>query len=166
MSRWIWLSLGVIALDQLTKYLAMAGLALHDPVPLTPFLNLTLTYNVGAAFSFLNQAGGWQRWLFIGLAVAVSVGILFWLRRLSTRASWTAVGLALVLGGAVGNLIDRLYLGHVVDFIDLYYGRWHWPAFNVADAAITVGALIVIIRGVLDDQPLDSRLGAYTDRRE
>jgi signal peptidase II len=104
--------------------------------------------------------------LFIGLAVAVSVGILFWLRRLSTRASWTAVGLALVLGGAVGNLIDRLYLGHVVDFIDLYYGRWHWPAFNVADAAITVGALIVIIRGVLDDQPLDSRLGAYTDRRE
>jgi signal peptidase II len=166
MLKWLWLALAVAALDQVTKRLAIEGLSLHDPVPIIPFLNLTLTYNLGAAFSFLNQAGGWQRWLFIGLAIVVSLAIVVWLRRLPAQARWTAMGLSLILGGAVGNLIDRLRLGYVVDFIDLYYGHWHWPAFNIADAAITLGALIVILWGTLADQPWDSSLGSYTERRK
>ena len=148
MTRWLVLAAAVILLDQGTKHLATRLLDLHVPVPVAPFFNLTLTYNPGAAFSFLSDAGGWQRWLFSLLAVLVSVFIVLWLRRVPRGQVWLPLALALVLGGALGNLWDRLARGVVVDFIDLYYGSWHWPAFNVADSAISVGAVMLVISGL------------------
>jgi len=145
MLKWLWLSLMVIVLDQITKALANAHLVLHEPVPVVPYFNLTLMYNSGAAFSFLSQAGGWQRWFFVAVAVAVSGALIWWLRQLRCGQTWLAVALALVLGGALGNVWDRVVLGHVVDFIDVYYGEWHWPAFNVADSAISVGAVMLLV---------------------
>ena len=145
MLRWLWLSLLVIVLDQATKALASAYLSLYEPVALLPLFNLTLMHNTGAAFSFLGNAGGWQRWLFVAIAVAVSGGLIWWLRQLPRSDTWLAVALALVLGGALGNVWDRVYLGYVVDFIDVYYGRHHWPAFNVADSAITIGAVMLLL---------------------
>ncbi|MBS36554.1 MAG: signal peptidase II [Thiotrichales bacterium] len=146
--RWLWVSVLIVAADQLTKFLAMEMLVLHQPVAVMPLLNMTLTFNPGAAFSFLGDAGGWQRWLFIGLAVVISIVILVWLMRVPAKAKWLPVGLALVLGGAVGNLWDRITIGRVVDFIDVYYSVWHWPAFNVADSAICVGAIILVITSI------------------
>ena len=143
--RWLWLSVAVILLDQLTKQLASYLLEIHQPVAVAPYLNLTLTHNAGAAFSLLNDAGGWQRWLFVGLSVVVSIVIVGWLWRIPRGEHWLACGLSLVLGGALGNLWDRLAIGAVVDFIDVYYQRWHWPAFNVADSAICIGAVLLII---------------------
>lgn len=153
MLRWLTLSLLVIGADQLTKIAAEAELQLHEAVPVMPFFNLTLAYNEGAAFSFLSDAGGWQRWLFSGLAVVISLVITFWLRRLSSAERLTGFGLALILGGAIGNLIDRLAYGHVIDFIQLYYDRWYWPAFNLADSAITVGVVLLLIDGLVTKQP-------------
>jgi signal peptidase II len=158
MLRWLWLSAAVVAMDQATKYLASTYLNLYEPVSVLPLVNLTLMHNTGAAFSLLDRAGGWERWLFIGLAVVVSVGIIAWVQRLPARAYWTAAGLALVLGGALGNLWDRVTLGYVVDFIDVYYQHWHWPAFNVADSAITVGATMLIFRSLLVKSPANPRL--------
>jgi signal peptidase II len=143
--RWLALAAGVVLLDRATKLLATALLSLHQPVPVLPFLNLTLTHNTGAAFSLLSDAGGWQRWFFSGLSVLVSAIIVVWLRRLPPGRAWLSCGLSLVLGGALGNLWDRLAQGAVVDFIDVYYGRWHWPAFNVADSAITVGVVMLLV---------------------
>lgn len=145
MLKWLWLAAVMVAMDQVTKQVASAYLGLHDPVPVVPMLNLTLMHNTGAAFSFLSEAGGWQRWFFVALALGVSAGIAVWLKRLSPGQTWLAVSLALVLGGAVGNLWDRVALGYVVDFIDVYYQQWHWPAFNVADIAISVGAAMLVI---------------------
>lgn len=148
MSRWLWLSVFVIVLDQLTKVAAEYWLQLHVPVPILPFFNLMLSYNPGAAFSFLSDAGGWQRWFFIVLALGVSVVLVLWLLRLPSGQRWTAAALALVAGGAVGNVIDRLVYGHVVDFIDFYVGQWHWPTFNIADSAISVGVVVLILAGL------------------
>lgn len=145
---WIWLSLLVIVLDQATKYLAETLLVMHQPVPVTPSFNLMLTYNTGAAFSFLADAGGWQRWFFLGLGTLVSMGLVIWLTRLKPQEKWLAVALALILGGAIGNLIDRAWLGQVIDFIQLYYDRWYWPAFNIADSAITVGAVLLVVESL------------------
>ncbi|HRY16097.1 MAG: lipoprotein signal peptidase [Candidatus Competibacteraceae bacterium] len=145
---WIWLSLLVIVLDQATKYLAETLLVMHQPVPVTPFFNLMLTYNTGAAFSFLADADGWQRWFFLGLGALVSMGLVIWLTRLKSQEKWLAVALALILGGAIGNLIDRAWLGQVIDFIQLYYDRWYWPAFNIADSAITVGAVLLVVESL------------------
>lgn len=142
---WLLVALVVIALDQLTKYLASASLTLHAPVEILPFLNLTLTHNTGAAFSFLSDASGWQRWLFLSLGVVVSAVIVIWLWRLPRHAVWQSLALALILGGAVGNVWDRLQLGYVIDFIDVYYQGWHWPAFNLADSSITIGAIMLVI---------------------
>lgn len=142
---WIWLSVLVVVLDQATKYLAETWLILHQPVSVLPGFNLMLAYNTGAAFSFLADAGGWQRWFFLGLGSAVSIGLAIWLIRLKPGERWLAAALALILGGAVGNLIDRLWLGQVIDFIQLYYDRWYWPAFNIADSAITLGAVLLIV---------------------
>ena len=145
-SRWCWwLSGSVIVLDQLTKFLAETLLIFHQPVPVLPSFNLLLTYNTGAAFSFLASAGGWQRWFFLGLGSLVSIGLIVWLRRLQPTEKRLAAALALILGGAIGNLIDRAWLGQVIDFIQLYYAHWYWPAFNIADSAITVGATLLVL---------------------
>ncbi|NIP73110.1 MAG: lipoprotein signal peptidase [Gammaproteobacteria bacterium] len=149
MLRWLWLSLAVVVLDQATKYSAEAMLELHRPVAVLPLVNLALSYNTGAAFSFLSGAGGWQRWFFAILAAAVATVIVIWMSRLSRRDRWLAAALALIAGGAVGNLIDRLVHGHVIDFIDVYYAHWHWPTFNLADSAITVGVIVLIADGLL-----------------
>jgi signal peptidase II len=146
MLRWLWLSGAVIGLDQLSKWAVLAYLPYAVPQPLFPGLNFTLVYNTGAAFSFLSQADGWQRWLFVALAVVVGIVLVGWLLRLDPRERWTAAGLALILGGALGNALDRVLRGHVIDFIDVYYQQWHWPAFNLADSAITLGALLLIAR--------------------
>lgn len=144
--KWCWwLTATIIILDQATKYLAETLLVMHQPVPVLPSFNLMLTYNTGAAFSFLRDAGGWQRWFFLGLGTAVSIGLIIWLYRLKPEEKWLMTALALVLGGAVGNLIDRAWLGHVIDFIQLYYDRWYWPTFNIADSAISIGAVLLVL---------------------
>lgn len=145
MIKWIWLAVIVIILDQLTKYVASTSLILYQPHAVMPMFNWTLMHNTGAAFSFLHDAGGWQRWFFAAIAVVVSTVILLWLKRLQKHETWQAIALAMIMGGAIGNVIDRIWLGYVVDFIDVYYQQWHWPAFNLADSAITVGVAIIII---------------------
>lgn len=146
---WLLLSLTIIALDQFTKHLALNHLQPDVPhAVIAGLLNWTLAFNTGAAFSFLADAGGWQRWLFTALAIGVSAVLVVWLAR-TPRGDWrTAAPLALVIGGALGNLIDRLRFGHVVDFIQVYHQQWSWPSFNVADSAISVGAVLLIAFGL------------------
>ena len=143
--KWLWISLAVIALDQAAKEIAESLLIPHQPVNLLPFFDWYLTYNTGAAFSFLADAGGWQRWLFTVIAVVISGIILQWIYRLPRDETLTAVSLCLILGGAIGNLIDRVYLGHVIDYIQVWLGSYPFPAFNIADAAISVGAVLLIV---------------------
>jgi len=145
MMKWLWLSALVLVLDQASKRLVDATMQLYETVELLPMFQLTYVRNTGASFSLLAGAGGWQRWLFAGIAVVASVAILFWLRQLSSDRQWEAAGWALVLGGALGNLIDRVSYGYVIDFLDAFYGHWHFPAFNVADSAITVGVGILLV---------------------
>jgi signal peptidase II len=146
---WLLLSAAIIALDQWTKHIALATLVLHQPVEVVRgYWNWALAYNEGAAFSFLSDASGWQRWFFGALAIGVSAAMTFWLARTS-RSDWrTALPFALVIGGALGNLIDRLGLGHVVDFIQWYWHDHYWPAFNVADSAIVCGAVALLLFGL------------------
>lgn len=144
MLRWLWLAVLVVVLDQASKQWAEAVLP-HGPIEVLSWFNFTLAYNRGAAFSFLADAGGWQRYFFLGIGVVAVVVIVVWLWRLQTHERFTAAGLSLILGGAVGNLIDRALYGHVVDFIDWHYDGWHWPAFNIADSAITLGAVLVVL---------------------
>ena len=147
--RWLWLAAVVVVLDQLSKWLAEHWLTLQQPVTLTSWFDLTLMYNRGAAFSFLGDAGGWQRWLFVALALAIGVVLIAWLRHCQPGQRRVPAALALVLGGAVGNLIDRLWHGQVVDFIVWHYRDWYWPAFNLADSAISLGAAMLILDGLL-----------------
>jgi len=143
---WMVVALVVIVADQITKWAIVEWVPLYDRVPINSFINLTHQKNTGAAFSFLANAGGWQRWFFVVLATGVSVVIAVWIWRI--RKQGQAVlsgGLALVLGGAVGNLIDRVRFGHVTDFIQVWFGEWAFPSFNVADAGISVGAALLII---------------------
>ena len=144
---WLLLSTVIVALDLWTKQIAMESLTLYRPIELTSWLNLTLAHNYGAAFSFLSNAGGWQRWLFTGLASVVTVVLIIWLLRLPAREKLPGAALSLVIGGAVGNLTDRIVHGYVVDFIDVYYRDSHWPAFNLADSAITLGVILLLIDG-------------------
>ena len=132
----------VVALDQWTKQIAVAELAFRRPEAATSWFDWMLTYNTGAAFSFLADAGGWQRWFLALVAAAVSLFIVVWLTRLAPGDRSLVLPLGLILGGGVGNLIDRVLLGHVVDFISLHYQEWYWPAFNLADSAITLGAIL------------------------
>ncbi len=143
--KWFWLSAVVLLLDQGSKLLADARLVFHEPVPLLPFFNLRLAYNTGAAFSFLGNAGGWQRWFFAGISVLVVGVLVVWMRRLKPEQWQLSLAFALIIGGALGNLIDRLVYGHVIDFIDVYYKTWHWPTFNIADSAITLGAGLLLL---------------------
>jgi signal peptidase II len=147
---WLLLSVLWIAIDQLTKWWALAALQpAGTPHPVIPgFLNWTLAYNPGAAFSFLAQSSGWQRWFFVLLAVVITGALVVWLAR-TARHEWrTALPLALVVGGALGNLIDRLHASQVTDFIQVYYRDWYYPTFNVADCGISVGAVLLILFGL------------------
>ncbi len=144
MTRFLWITVVILILDQATKLFALEVLA-GAPVAVMPFFNLHLTFNTGAAFGFLNQATGWQNWFFIGIASTVSIVIVAMIRTLPRHELQTAVALSLILGGAVGNLVDRIRLGYVIDFIQLYYKSWSWPVFNIADSAIFVGAALLAL---------------------
>jgi signal peptidase II len=145
---WLLLSAVIVVLDLWTKNLASESLELYRPVELTTWLNMTLAHNYGAAFSFLSDAGGWQRWLFTVLAAVITLVLIVWLLRLPAKEKLTAMALGMIIGGAIGNLIDRITKGYVVDFIDVYYQGWHWPAFNLADSAITGGVILLLIDGL------------------
>ncbi|MCG8537227.1 MAG: signal peptidase II [Pseudomonadales bacterium] len=145
MLKWLWLSAVVFVLDQITKWLAVDAFVLYERMEILPFFNLTLAHNYGAAFSFLADHGGWQRWFFTAIAGGVSVALVIWLKRLPKNDWWIAVSLALILGGALGNVYDRVLLGYVVDFLDFHWAGYHFPAFNIADSGITVGAAMMII---------------------
>ena len=143
--HWLWIVLAILIFDQATKLLADNLLHYLQPVELMPMFNLTLVYNKGAAFSFLSNAGGWQRWFFMVLSFTVSIALIVWLTKLKIHQRLQTVSIALILGGAIGNLIDRSVYGHVIDFIDVYYNNYHWPAFNIADSAISIGAVLIIL---------------------
>ncbi|MBF2760126.1 MAG: lipoprotein signal peptidase [Ectothiorhodospiraceae bacterium AqS1] len=155
--RWLWCSLAVVIADQLTK---IAALLLIDPLApkaLAPMLNLVLAYNPGAAFSILGAAGGWQRWLFIGLASVVSAVVVRWLYTMPKDQPSMSCGLALLLGGAIGNMIDRIRIGAVIDFIDVHLAGRHWPAFNLADSAICIGVVLLLFCTFRQDSDSDSK---------
>jgi signal peptidase II len=141
---WLALACISIALDQYTKHIASLHLVYNESVPVLPFLNWTLLHNFGAAFSFLSDAGGWQRYFFTGLAGIVSVIFTVWILRMPRQLTILPLALALILGGAIGNLIDRVTLGYVVDFIHVFYQTSHFPAFNIADGSITIGTILLI----------------------
>jgi signal peptidase II len=145
MLKWLWLAVLSLGLDQASKLIIDNVMQLYESRAVFAFFNLTYVHNTGAAFSFLSDAGGWQRWLFAGLAVGMSIVISVWLTRLKPNETFIAIALSLILGGAIGNLVDRLAYGYVIDFLDIYYGNWHWPAFNIADSAITVGVVLMLI---------------------
>ena len=144
---WLWLSVVVLLLDQLSKVYFEGTLSLYQQIVVIPdYFSWTLAYNTGAAFSFLADAAGWQRWFFATIALVVSVVLVVWLKRLKAHETWLAVALALVLGGAIGNLFDRVAYGHVIDFILVHWqNRWYFPAFNLADSAITLGAILLAL---------------------
>jgi len=149
--RWLWISVIVIAVDQLTKLWIERTMVLGESFRVLPVLDIVRAHNEGAAFSFLADAGGWQRWAFSALAVGVSIALVFWLRKLAlTTHSLLAFALALILGGAIGNVIDRIEHGYVVDFVHAHWGIHYFAAFNVADATISIGAVLVILDAILE----------------
>lgn len=159
--KWLWLSVLIVAFDQLTKKIAEIELILHQPVAIlpelsfSPGLNFTLMYNKGAAFSFLSDAGGWQRILFVALSTGISIFLFFWLKQITKdekqkHNKLTQIAIAFILGGAIGNLIDRAHTGAVVDFIQVYFSSAYFPAFNIADSAITIGAGLLILDMLLE----------------
>lgn len=146
---WLVVTAIVVLADQLTKLAVIEHMTLYQRIPIMPILDLVRLHNTGAAFSFLSNASGWQQWLFSGVAVVVSLGILWWLLTLPSRGrAVLAMGLALVMGGAIGNVIDRTLYGYVVDFILFHYEAWSYPAFNIADSAITVGVGLILVDGI------------------
>lgn len=155
---WLWLSLIVIAADQVSKHWFVSHLDMYEQIVVIPDLfSWTLAYNRGAAFSFLANEAGWQRWFFAVIAAAVSIILVVWIKRLKSNERWLAIALALVLGGAIGNLYDRVVLGHVVDFILVHWKtQWYFPAFNIADSAITVGAVMLALDMFRGNKPADS----------
>jgi signal peptidase II len=168
MHRWLWLSFVVVLLDQASKRLVVESLKPFEVVELVPHLNLTLTFNEGAAFSLLAQAGGWQRWLLAGVALAIGAILTAWLLRLKPGERALAASLSLILGGAVGNLIDRIALGHVVDFVQVYLPFIPlplfnpWPAFNLADSAISVGVTLLVVHTIVARDPGDAPVARDT----
>jgi signal peptidase II len=149
--RWLYLTATVVLLDQLTKEAILNSLVPYESIRVLPVLDITLMFNTGAAFSFLASHSGWQRWFFTTIAVVISTVIVVWLRRVKAVSQWTlASGLALILAGAIGNVFDRIRHGHVVDFVHAHWGSAYFPAFNVADASITVGAGLLILDAFLE----------------
>lgn len=142
-SRWLLLVLIVIIIDQITKYVICSYLLPYEPQRILAMLNLTLGYNTGAAFSFLSQSGAWHHWFFMGFGFLMSSVLSVWLLHLAPILRLQAMGISLILGGGIGNLLDRVRLGHVIDFIDLHYANYHWPIFNIADSAICLGAILL-----------------------
>lgn len=151
---WFVLSLMVIVLDQLSKYWVAVSLTPYKPMPVFPMLNITLAYNTGAAFSFLSGTGDWHRWFFAAFSLVVSVILAIWLYRTPVQARLQSLGVSLILGGAVGNLIDRGLQGYVIDFIDVYYQYHHFATFNLADSAICLGATALILDLLLQKKPV------------
>lgn len=149
MLNYLWISALIIVADQGTKWIAESQLEFHQAVSVFPYFEWYLTYNKGAAFSFLADAGGWQRWFFMVLTIIISVVLFIWLKKLKPDEKLTAIALCLILGGAIGNVIDRIFLGHVIDFIQVWLGSYPWPAFNIADSAISIGAVTLILDGIL-----------------
>lgn len=147
--HWLCLSLVLVILDQVTKFVMVAHIIPYSEHLIFPGFKLTLVYNRGAAFSFLDSAGGWQLWLFILITIIVCVAIGIALQGVKVSRYWFCIALALILGGALGNLVDRLTLGYVIDYFLLYAGSWRWPAFNVADSCICVGAVMLMIDMIL-----------------
>lgn len=155
---WLWLSASIVAVDQLTKWIIVNQFALFEILPVTQFLELTRLHNEGAAFSLLAQAGGWQRWFFLALAGGISVLIAWWLATLPARGHpWLTIGLAAILGGALGNAVDRARHGYVVDFLHFHWGGAYFPAFNAADIAITTGAAMLIIDAIMHTRRVKER---------
>ena len=154
MKKWPWfvLVLVVIFMDQASKFSASLDLIPYQPKSVLPMVNLTLAYNTGAAFSFLSGAGEWHRWFFAGFSALMSVALIFWIKNTKKDSHLTLLALSLILGGAVGNLIDRAFFGYVIDFIDVYYKHHHWPVFNIADSAICLGAFLMFIDLLRKDQ--------------
>ena len=150
--RWPWLALLVVVLDLGSKFVASAYLVYGQPVEVLPVFNLTLLHNTGAAFSFLAEHAGWQRWLFAAIAIGVSIGLTVWLTRLKAHERLSAIAIVLVIGGALGNLYDRLVHGYVVDFLSFHWQDYYFPAFNLADTAITLGAMGLILASLRDDR--------------
>jgi len=147
--KWLWLSVAALILDFATKQMAQHFLTFAQPVYVLPVFDLTLLYNKGAAFSFLANESGWQRWFFTVIALSVSTVMTVWLMKLKANEKWLAAALALVIGGAIGNLYDRIAYGHVVDFIHVHWDEHYFPAFNIADSAITLGAIMLLIDSLL-----------------
>ena|SRR3990167_3289389 len=143
--RWFLLSVFIIVADQLTKHIAAEQLIPYQPYLVLPMFNLTLAYNTGAAFSFLSHAGEWHHWFFASLSFCMSIFFVFWMIRLPPKAYLQLAAISLILGGTLGNFYDRIFLGHVIDFIQLYYHQYYWPVFNLADSAICVGALLLLV---------------------
>jgi signal peptidase II len=155
--RWYAIAVAVLIADQITKLWIVERFAYGDAEFYTGFFNLVRAHNYGAAFSFLSDAGGWQRWGFSALAIAVSTAIVVWLSRLPAKSKLEGLALALILGGALGNLYDRLTLGYVVDFLDFHWAGMHFPAFNVADAGISVGAVLLIVDSLINQPGADHK---------
>ncbi len=143
--KWLWLALLLIIVDQVTKQYVVATIDLYERIEIFSFFNLTYAQNPGAAFSFLADQGGWQRWFFTLVAAIASIVFIVWLAKTPKENKMLSIAFALLLSGAFGNLIDRVLFGYVIDFLDFYYQTYHWPAFNVADSAIFIGAALMII---------------------
>nr|WP_314265260.1 signal peptidase II [uncultured Moellerella sp.] len=150
--RWLWLTALVLVSDILIKQYVYQNFKLYEPIEVMPFFNLMYAQNFGAAFSFLADEGGWQRWFFAGIAIAISLILMVMMYRESAKKRLNNIAYALIIGGAIGNLIDRLMHGFVVDYLDVYVGDWHWPTFNLADMGICIGAALIIIESFLPSE--------------
>ncbi|WP_286266223.1 signal peptidase II [Thalassotalea atypica] len=149
---WLWLTVLLLILDQVTKQYVAMNLGLYERIPVTDFFNITYAQNPGAAFSFLADQTGWQRWFFTAMATVASIIFVVWLARTPKENKILSIAFALLLSGALGNLIDRVLFGYVIDFLDFYYDTYHWPAFNIADSAIFVGAALMVVDSFKKDE--------------
>lgn len=163
--RFLWISALVVALDLWSKYEIIGNMALSESIQVLPFFNLTYVRNYGAAFSFLHDASGWQRWFFTAIAITVSAVILWWLKQSDKQQKLLPVAFCFILGGALGNVYDRLIHGFVIDFLDFYVGEWSWPAFNIADSAIFIGAALLIWDMLTSKQDEKSRPDANAEKK-
>ena len=152
---WLWVTVVLLILDQVTKYVVSTQMQLYQSIELLPVFNFTYVHNYGAAFSFLSEAGGWQRWFFSIIAISISVLLTYWLKKLPAKNLVLCGAYSLVLAGALGNLYDRLTYGYVIDFIHVYYDTWHFPAFNIADSAICIGAGLLLLDAFRDQKSED-----------